>query len=294
MTTTNHELIKQHIDSFPILPITVTRLLKVTNNSESSVQDVMEVVLTDPSLCVTVLKIANSALYGRPKKVASINMAVSILGFNEVLGIAMAKALINSFSKLGKQHQGFIDRFWEHSFLCGIVARAIAQDLRITPDSAFMGGFIHDVGKLIMLEIFADDYELGWMTKFSDEEMLHDELDTFAFTHDTVGGQLLNKWLFPEILITAVEYHHHPLEAVNHKSFAAIIQLADLLSFYCCNRDSLGDEDIVTAIRNSLPEIQTQWQDFGLPFEDNALIEWFNWLTENYEEGCNLKEAFSS
>lgn len=66
MKATKQEQIKQHIDSFPVLPITVTRLMKVTNDPESSVQDVMEVILTDPSLCLTVLKIANSALYGRP------------------------------------------------------------------------------------------------------------------------------------------------------------------------------------------------------------------------------------
>lgn len=220
-------------------------------------------------------------------------MAVSILGFNEVQGIALTKALINSFSKLAKQHQDFIDKFWEHSFVCGMVARVIARDLNITPETAFMGGFIHDIGKLIMLEIFAGDYELDWMARFSNEEILHDELQVFSFTHDIVGAELLKKWLFPEKLITAVAYHHRPDEAAEEKGFAHIVQLADFLSFYCSNLELFEEDDIFTAIDNTFPDIRSQWQSSGLPLENDAIAGWFNWLLSNYEQGCNLKDAFS-
>lgn len=293
MKTTREELIKQHIDSFPVLPVTVTNLMAVTNNPESSAQDVMEVILTDQSLCLTVLKIANSVLFGRPKKVDSIKMAIAILGFGEVERIALAKALVNSFSKLPRQHKTFIDKYWEHSFLCGMIARVIAQDIHISPDIAFMGGLIHDIGKLIMLETFADDYAVEWITKFSSEETRQNELQMFSFTHDIVGGQLLRKWGFPENLITAVEYHHRPGEAVSENNFAAIIQIADLLSLHFCNSESFGDEDIVTVIHHSLPDIQSQWQSFGLVLDNAAIAGWLNWLLNNYEQSSNLKEAFS-
>ena len=55
--------------------------MRVTNDPEGSVQDVMEVILTDPFLCLTVLKIVNSALYGRPKKVDSIVNNAWLLDF---------------------------------------------------------------------------------------------------------------------------------------------------------------------------------------------------------------------
>ncbi len=100
--------------------------MTVTSDPESSVQDVLEVILTDQSLCLTILKISNSVLFGRPKKVDSIKMAVSILGFNEVQRIALTKALVNSFSKIAQRHKSTIDKFWEHSFICGMTARIIA------------------------------------------------------------------------------------------------------------------------------------------------------------------------
>ena len=145
-----------------------------------------------------------------------------------------------------------------------------------------------------MLETFVDDYALDWMTRVSNEKMLHDELHMFSFTHDKVGGQLLRKWLFPETLITAVEYHHRPGEADEEKGVAHIIQLADILSHYCLNQQVLGDDDILTAISWSLPDIRCQWQGAGVPLENEAIAGWFNWLINNYEQGCNLKEAFAA
>lgn len=294
MDTTRHELIKQHIDTFPVLPVTVMRLLTITSNPASSAQDVIDVILTDQSLCLTVLKISNSVLFGRPHKVDSIDTAVSVLGFDEVQRIALAKALINSFSKVARQHKASIDKFWEHSFVCGMVARLMAQDLNISSDIAFMGGLIHDIGKLIMLETFADDYALDWMVTFSSKQLRDDELHTFSFTHDRVGGHLLRKWLFPKNLIAAVEAHHSPDTAITERDMAAVIQLADFLTHYCCNRGSMEKDDLITAMNNSLPDIQSAWQSCGLPWASDAVSGWFNWLVNNYDQGCTLKEAFSS
>jgi putative nucleotidyltransferase with HDIG domain len=299
MEKTRSELIKQHIDSFPVLPATVARLIQVSSAPDCSVKDIVDTLHTDQSLCLTVLKIANSVLFGRPQKVDSIKTAVIVLGFNEVQRIALAKALISSFSKLAKNHKPIVDRFWEHSFVCGMAARIIAQDQHITPnqhitpDIAFMGGLIHDIGKLIMFETFADEYALErWMTTLSNEETLHEELQMFSFTHDMLGGQLLRKWFFPENLITAVAYHHRPSEATKVKAFAHVIQLADILSFYCCNQESLGDENILTVIHASLPEVQSLWHGFGLSLDNDAITGWFHWLTNNHEQGRSLREVF--
>ncbi len=287
-------MIERHIDSFPVLPVTVMKLIKVTSDPESSVKDVLAVITPDQSLCLTILKFANSVLFVHPKRVDSLQLAVSILGFNEVQSIALTKALINSFNKLDPKQKAYIDKFWEHSFICGMVARVIAKDLQVSPDIAFMGGLIHDVGKLVMLETFASDYSTEeWMTKLSNEEMLRSELETFSFTHDQVGGQLIKKWLFPENLVTAVAHHHRPAEAYEMKVIAHIIQLADLLTFYCCNQELLGDDDILTVVYQSLPDINTAWQNIGVSLESDELTKWFNWLLNNYEQGSNLKDAFS-
>jgi len=277
------------------MPVSVTRLMQVTSNPDCSVKDVVETIHFDQSLCLTVLKIANSVLFGRPQKVDSIKMAVIVLGFNEVQRIALTKAFINSFNKLARRHKTYIDRFWEHCFVCGMVAQIIARDLQQRPDLAFMGGLLHDIGKLIMLETFTDDYapEL-WMNRLSTRKTLHEELQMFSFTHDMLGGQLLRKWLFPDNIIAAVAYHHRPWEAAREKGFALVVQLADFLSFYCCNRELLEGDDIFAATEKYLPEVLAEGRDLGLPVGNAAITGWFSWLLNNHKQGSRLKEAFAS
>jgi len=294
MTVTRLEMIKQHIDSLPVLPATVTRLMKQTRDPECSAHDIMETILPDQSLCFTILKIANSALFGRPKKVDSIQMAISVLGFNEVQNIALTKALINSFSIIDKKHKLFVDKFWEHSFVGGIAARIIAQDLQIAPDVASMGGLIHDVGKLVMLETFDDDYDIQlWMANFTDEKKLEEELETFSFTHDQIGGQLMEEWSFPDNLVTAVANHHHPEDASENKALAYVVQLADFLSFYCCNDALLGDDGITAVVDDSLPHLASSWRNLGLTIGDESLSKWYDWLLVNREQASQLKNSFS-
>ena len=283
--------IEKNIDSFPVLPATVTRLLQVVSNPESSAQDVMETILPDQSLCLTILKFANSVLFGRPKKVDSLTQAVAFLGFDEVQNIALSKSLINSFSDFEKKHLASLDKFWEHSFMCGMAARHIAHDLKLRQDVAFTSGLIHDIGKLIILKSFEDDYlPQKWMTELSNEENLHNELQLFSFTHDMVGGQLLEKWLFPENLVTAVAYHHRPGDASRESKCAYIVQLADVLSFYSCNPERLNDDNITTCIQTTLPGIHQNWRATGLNLNDEAIDNWYEWLLLNREEGNSIRD----
>ena len=294
MKKTRFDRIKQHIDTFPVLPATVTRLMAVVNDPESSVDDIINTILPDQSLCLTILKIANSALFGRPRKAGSLKTAVIILGFNEVRKIAVTKALINSFGKLPDKQNPFMDRFWSHSFLCGLAAVIIARDLQIDADTAFMAGLIHDAGKLVMLQTFVDDYTLEpWMTTYSSREVLQEELQAYSFTHDAVGGQLLEKWLFPENLVTAVAYHHRPGQAVVEQGFAYIVQLADILSFYCCSQEPPEEIDIVTTTFDALPDIRDGWRNVGWTLQDEAITGWFHLLAANRHEGHDLMEAFT-
>lgn len=289
------KLIENHIDSFPVLPTTVTKLMQVVNDPESSAQEVMETILPDHSLGLTILKFANSVLFGRPKKVDSLTNAIAFLGFDEVLNIALSKALINSFGDLEKKHRPFLRAFWEHSFMCGMAARHVAHDLGFRPDVAFTSGLIHDVGKLIILKSFEDDYSPQvWMNELSSVENLYNELQLFSFTHDMVGGQLLEKWFFPENLLTAVAYHHRPAQAVAESTYAFVVQLADILSFYSCRPERLDERDINTCIYHTLPDVEQSWSDAGLSWSEEANENWFEWLLLNREQGNSIREIINS
>ena len=93
MNEHNQTMMQRQMDSFPVLPVTVAQILRDTGAPESSAADLMAALLPDQSLCATVLKLANSALFGRPRRVDSLQAAIMVLGFNRVQSIALVKAM---------------------------------------------------------------------------------------------------------------------------------------------------------------------------------------------------------
>jgi putative nucleotidyltransferase with HDIG domain len=294
---TKAEQLRQQIDSFPILPATVSRIMQVTASPESSADDLMQAILPDQSLCVTVLKLANSVLFGRPQRIDSLTTAIIVLGFNEVQSIALIKAMNNSFRELNLVTTAPIEQYWEHSFLTAMAAQHVAKRLRLASSTFFMAGLIHDIGKLVMLLTFEDEYAPEqWMTSFSTEERLVTEQQLFAFSHASLGGQLLRQWNFPENLLSAVEYHHAPIKAQAplEQFLAQVIQLADLLSYLCIESDADEDRDVINGLEIFLPDLPARWRSMGMAWNDEHFTGWYRWLCKSREQSRGVREIFTA
>jgi len=137
------------IHSFPSLPAVVSKVLDVIASESSTMGDLTDVIKLDPPFSTDILRLANSAFFGRLMEVSTLKQAVSVLGFNEIRNLVLSKAVFNNFKNLTKNSQFDIRNFWEHSFLCGLAGKIIAADLHKDPNECFMAGLIHDIGKLI-------------------------------------------------------------------------------------------------------------------------------------------------
>ncbi|MBU1564531.1 MAG: HDOD domain-containing protein [Proteobacteria bacterium] len=286
--------IEQQIESLPPLPITVANVLAVTNNPESSANDLVKAILPDQTMCIAVLKIANSVLYGQPKKVSSLETAVIQLGFNEVQNIVLAKAAVQAFQPIFKTHEEDLYAFWDHAFTCGLAARIVGEHINLPSGQFFVAGLLHDVGKLAMLLAFGKKYDTGkWLKGIYTEESLKEEQQTFAITHDVVGGKLLQRWQFPDNLITALRYHHTPGNAEQLQGYPLVIQLADFLSHMYVLPEKPDEQTLKAALATYLPHFQKQWQEMHLPWEDITLEEWFAWLKVDRENGSAILDILA-
>jgi len=289
-----HSIIKQ-IDSFPALPITVTRVMDVTGDPESSADDLMQAILPDQSMCTTLLKVANSAFFGLPREVSTIDKAVMVLGFNEIRNIVLGKAVFNSFKDIYNTNKKTIDLFWEHSFVCGLAAKIIAEDRGLSASESFVAGLIHDIGKLAMLMSLNSDY--AHLLELSDPIQFRtylSELDLFSVSHDDIGARLLKRWLFPVSLIDAVGYHHRPNECPGTPVMPIIIQIADILSLIHCNPQGIDSGDIMTIIDDFLPEIRELWEINNLDWSDDDLVRWQEELTTSSQRDNAMMNIISS
>jgi len=138
------------IYSFPSLPAVVSKVLDVIASENSTMGDLTDVIKLDPPFSTDILRLANSAFFGRLMEVSTLKQAVSVLGFNEIRNLVLSKAVFNNFKNLTKSSQFDIRIFWQHSFLCGLAGKIIASDLHEDRGECFMAGLIHDIGKLII------------------------------------------------------------------------------------------------------------------------------------------------
>ncbi len=290
MKESHYARIEKNIESFPSLPSTVAEVMSVVNNPDSSAKDLTQAILPDQSMCVAILKIANSALYGRPKKVSSLETAITVLGFDEIQNIVLSRSVMNSFGSIFDRNDEIINNFWDHSFTCALAGKVIAEHFSISsPGRFFIGGLIHDIGKLAMLLTFPEEYTAEkWLTGLSTGKKLEEERQQFAITHAEVGGRLLQKWNFPESLTNALNFHHSPLDSPENHGFPIIVQLADVLAHLCSTyeKDEIGD--IESAIKKLVPGIEQTWHHFTLPWEKLRLEMWYNWVVIERQHGSSI------
>ncbi len=215
----------------PPMPMVAAKVNQLVESGKANADEIARAVSADAAVSARVLKISNSAFYGRQRKIQTLTEAVVMLGHNTLKGLVVAA----SMKELYKPSGLIENMLWEHSFGAGVAARIIAAQLRqVSPDEAFMAGLFHDIGKIIM-NLREKDKFRAVMERCYNEMLPFEEVErtVFSYTHAELGGLVLEKWNLPPSLITAVMLHHTPDLAdendCDQRNLTAITALADLL-----------------------------------------------------------------
>lgn len=238
-------LVNSTID-LPTMPGVLIKLNEIMADPETSAADVAKVVSADPAVSANILRIVNSAYYGLQVRVASVSLAISVMGFNMTKKVALKAAVFSSFGQRRAKIQHFDPTsFWKHAVYTGVAARAMSQSSRqfadMHPEDAYIAGLLHDIGKIIMMEKSTPQY-LAMLRKSAQSGRSEDEveLEDFGYTHADVGSVLAIKWSLPEDLATAIRYHHAPARDPFHRSLSSLIHLADQLAWRAQMPSTLG------------------------------------------------------
>ena len=154
--------ITESIIGLPTLPTVVTQMISLIDNPTTSAKDVAKLISTDQALTAKMLKLANSAFYGFPREIATVNHAVVVLGFETVKSLGLSVSVLERFSGVSSNGDFDRQRFWEHSIACAVAARILATKVRYRTrgqGEAFAGGILHDIGKLVLGFFFWEHFE---------------------------------------------------------------------------------------------------------------------------------------
>ncbi len=226
------QLIFENIKNLPTLPDIVKKLIRLIQDERTSASDLSKLISCDQAMSLRLLKVANSAYYGFLKEVATIQHAIVILGFEEVKRLSLGIGMINFMSGINDVSFRLLQDLWKHSVGCSLATDIISKKIDVDPDITTTASLLHDIGKLVLDNVFCKEYTLV-MDKVTTEGLypLDAEKNIFGFDHADVGLWLCSKWKLPPALILPIAYHHQIEKAdkVNMLN-VSIVHLADIIS----------------------------------------------------------------
>ena len=219
------------IDDLPTLPSIAIEVNKMLKDYDTSIKKLSGIIDKDQAMASKILKLVNSAFFGLRSEVSNIPHAVVLLGFNTVRNAVVSVSVIDAFSRVGALEGFDIRDFWKHSVAVAVTCGYIAEKSRLhSPDDSFIGGLLHDIGKVILSQHFQDLFQKIWIAtqeknlSFYDAEKKESPVD-----HAQIGGYMAKKWQLPIGLVETIHYHHTVRKDAADPNLLMIVHVADII-----------------------------------------------------------------
>jgi HD-like signal output (HDOD) protein len=191
------------VDMLPAAPRTYVALNEALTKPNCSASDVARIVERDVGLCAKILQLVNSAFFGLPRKISSLDEAVAYIGTLTIKNLALALEAFSAAAGTSGLSATKLAALQTHSLLAGQIAKRIDAAGKTNPDEAFLAGVLHEVGWLVRVDVRA-----GGDGQPSVERAL-------------LGAYLLGLWGLPHPILEAVAYHQDP-QTLPHAGFELV------------------------------------------------------------------------
>ncbi|MCB9855136.1 MAG: HDOD domain-containing protein [Phycisphaerales bacterium] len=196
--------------SIPSMPLVATRCYEMTQDSNCDYNKLVELLSTDPGIAASVLRLANSPLFGVTRQVSSLKHAIALLGVKRIRDLVLARYLVQKTDEL-KCELIDISYYWRVSVTTAILSSKFANALLpARRDEAFMIGLLADLGVLVLAQALPDQYApiASRYQPHSGDAWMQGEYNLMGVTHGEVTAVVLEQWNLPEIMCESVRFHH--------------------------------------------------------------------------------------
>jgi eukaryotic-like serine/threonine-protein kinase len=197
--------------NLPSPPSVALQLVELASNPDADIREVVRVLNVDPAICAKLLKTVNSSFYGLRKPIASVERAVSIVGFRGLRSLVLG--MVAPSLGGGGGAAGEFRAYWLESLSGAVTARELALRARHPmAEEIFLAGLLRDLGKLLLRQRFGDRYAPAWtgVTRLWGEREVAWEAEALGVDHAELSAALLARWRLPEEIVRMVRHHHDP------------------------------------------------------------------------------------
>ncbi len=221
------------------------RIVNMVTQESVNFNQLKSAIKDDIGLVMRTLRTANSAAYGLPRRVESIDRAVVLLGARTIGNIALAASMESTFNMFPAKVRVLDGKtLHAHSIAVATAAETICRyaNLSKIAGEVFVAGLLHDVGIINLAWKNPEAFEKGihvLMEQGSyDPEM---EKKLMGVDHATEGMHIAVDWGLPPSICTAIAYHHNPLEAKENSLLVSVIRLAEMITGMAVPFEKMND-----------------------------------------------------
>ena len=199
--------IRRRIESktleIPKLPQVAGRILQLSQNPDTTIDEIGQVITTDPALATRILVMANSAAYGGGDRVEGLSSALMRLGSRVVQDMVFAESVrMRIFSS--RSYRTILEQSWKLSLGTAVACEALSMATGLERESAFLTGLLHDTGKPVLVSAISEFERQNHGASLGDEvvEILMSQL------HEEIGAYVLGGWGMSPSIVSAAGAHH--------------------------------------------------------------------------------------
>ena len=189
------------------LPEVALKINELIGSGEASNDQLETIILHDPALTITLLRLVNSTYFSFSRKIETISQAISVIGHMELRNFVVATSVTSTFKGIPSDLVD-MNTFWRHSVTCGVMARLFAAEKKCKErERFFIAGLLQGIGKLIFYSQYPSESKRILSVKDQGEVATREEeLKIFGFTHNRLSAELLKQWELPPGIWKLIEY----------------------------------------------------------------------------------------
>ena len=212
--------------NLPSLPQINIRFNEMVNKG-TNLQEVANLLKQDVAISSKLISVSNSVYYRGVVENKTLGQAISRLGVNTTKRYVETISNRSLYTTENKKFVELIEKLWEHSLSCAYASQIVSEALKLRlPDDPFTMGLLHDIGKLILLQVVAELELKGQLGEEADRAELFGTLDTY---HGKFGSALLKRWEFSSGYVQVALYHDNLEEADPISKDLLVVHFANLL-----------------------------------------------------------------
>lgn len=246
------EDVLRRVESLPPLPRTIVLIEEYRRDNEKEIDKLHNIISKDALIVTNLLRIANSAMFGFRSKIETPLRAISLLGINFTISIAIStssqKILVNSLSPYGLTNDTFMNSSNMASVLASLWLEKIDEKLK---DEIILPALLLDIGKFILSDLIVSEYlDKEFKIKIDEGIAIEDlEKEYFGFTSSFVTAKIFKHWRLNPNLVTSIEFVDDLENAP--EEFKEKAKILDVIKTATCIKEPLSNNSIKKALEKA-------------------------------------------